>query len=75
MFFYLFEYELEKIVEYDIKLNMYVMTRSLDKLDPESFWYWCYVKEEDVDPVSKIMDDEFYQKCFNFDVRLNSTNF
>ena len=51
------------------------MTRSLDKLDPESFWYWCYVKEEDVDPVSKIMDDEFYQKCFNFDVRLNSTNF
>lgn len=70
-----FEYELGKIVRYDIKLNMYVMIRFLDNLDPESFWSWCYVKEEDIEFASKILDIEYYEKCFNFDVRLNSTNF
>lgn len=54
---------------------MYVMIHFLDNLSPESFWLRCYVKEDDIDFVNKIMDIEPYENDFKSDVKLNSSNF
>ncbi len=70
-----FDYELGKIISYNDSLNMYVMIHFLDNLNPESFWRWCYVRENDIDLASKITDVESYKKDFNFDVKLDSSNF
>lgn len=70
-----FDYELGKIICYNNEREMYVMIHFLDNLDPESFWRWCYVREDDIDFANKIMDIEPYENCFKSDVKLNLSNF
>lgn len=68
------EYELGKIVEFDETKNMYKMIHFLDNQDPESFWRWCYVKEEDIDFARKIGLDH-YKKYFNKEPMLTKFNY
>jgi len=69
------DYLLGKIIRFDDKINMYVMIEFLETSDPESFWAWCYVKEDDIDFANKIINTTGYEKCFNFDVRLYPRKF
>ncbi len=46
------QFEVGKIFSYDEKENAYIMILFWD-YDPKSFRGWCYVKEEDIDFVSK----------------------
>ncbi len=57
---------------------MYVVIRYLETIDPESFWGWSYIKEEDLDYGDLIFDSEtsdFYRNCFAKDIELNDNNY
>lgn len=65
------DYSLGKIVRFDEEKNMYVMIQFLDILDPESFWCWSYVKEEDIDYAEKVLKGaDSYKKYFAKDMKL-----
>ena len=49
---------------------MYIMIHFLDNSDPESFWGWCYVKEDDIDFASKILNIKPYKDCFKKPTKL-----
>ena len=68
------EYELGKIVEFDETKNMYTMIHFLDNLDPEGFWRWCYVKEEDID-FAKNIGLDYYKNYFKKEPMLTKSNF
>ena len=68
------EYELGKIVEFDETKNMYKMIHFLDNLDPEGFWRWCYVKEEDID-FAKNIGLDYYKNYFKKEPMLTKSNF
>ena len=68
------EYELGKIVEFDETKNMYKMIYFLDNLDPEGFWRWCYVKEEDID-FAKNIGLDYYKNYFKKEPMLTKSNF
>ena len=68
------EYELGQIVEFDETKNMYKMIHFLDNLDPEGFWRWCYVKEEDID-FAKNIGLDYYKNYFKKEPMLTKSNF
>lgn len=42
---YIFDYEIGKIVRFDNERDMYVVIMYLETIDPESFWKWSYIKK------------------------------
>lgn len=75
---YIFDYEIGKIVRFDNERDMYVVIMYLETIDPESFWRWSYIKEEDLEFGSLIFESEtcdFYRNCFTKDVELNDNNY
>ncbi len=69
--------EFGKIVEWNEEKQMYVLIHFLDNVDPEEFWRWCYVKEEDIDLMSNIDDEleEAYKRFFKDPVELYEEDF
>lgn len=68
------EYELGKIVEFDETKNMYKIIHFLDNQDPEGFWCWCYVKEEDID-FAKNIGLDYYKDYFKKEPTLTKSNY
>lgn len=68
------DYDLGKIVEFDETKNMYKIIHFLDNVNPEDFWCWCYVKEEDIDFAKNIGKDN-YKEYFKKEPTLTKSNY